>query len=93
MRLYKIDRSKGLLDATIEGIEPTEVVSGVDTFATLGQARNALATEMRVERDKWGDAIRRVEAINARSFRWRGNLSEPTCEHGYNAGQVCGICG
>lgn len=98
MRLYRIDRSNGLLEATIVGVDIREVqaqpdLDRKDVYATLGQARNSLAGELRVERDRWGDAIRRVEAINVRSFRTRDGLSEPTCEHGYNAGQVCGICG
>lgn len=70
MRLFKIDRSDGLLNATVVLAD----VGFVDecpegTYVTLTQARNSLANELRVERDKWGDAIRRVEAINLHTLK------------------------
>lgn len=56
------------LDSDITPIGDVQVASGDHVFDVLGQAKTALSTELRTVRNKYNDAIRRVEAISNRSL-------------------------
>jgi hypothetical protein len=96
VRLYQIYRGSGLINATVLAFD-TELPHLKDgensVYGTLSVARQVLAAEQREQRDLWGDAIRRTEAINLKTITLIGEVAPNTPPEAVERGAPGCTCG